>query len=65
MTYLFTEILMIGWHSDIEEALWKKTRAKKLKIQRKYMTSTSLLMFSPEFSLEKELCNTSFLSSHT
>ena len=64
MAYLFTEILMITWHSDIEEALWKN-QGKKLKIQRKYMTSTSLLMFSPEFSLEKELCNTSFLSSHT
>ena len=29
------------------------------------MTSTSLLMFSPEFSLERELFNTSVLSSHT
>ena len=29
------------------------------------MTSTSLLMFSPEFSLERELLNTSVLSSHT
>ena len=29
------------------------------------MTSTSLLMFSPEFSLERELCNTSVLSSHS
>ena len=25
------------------------------------MTSTSLLMFSPEFSLKRELCNTSVL----
>ena len=30
MAYLFTEILMISWHSDIEEALWKK-RGQKIK----------------------------------
>ena len=36
----------------------KKPRAIKL-------TSTSLLMFSPEFRLEGELCNTSVSSSHT
>ena len=29
------------------------------------MTLTSLLMFSPEFNLKKELCNTSVISSHT
>ena len=29
------------------------------------MTSTNLLMFSPEFSLERELYETSVLSSHT
>ena len=29
------------------------------------MTLTSLLMFSPEFNLERELYNTSVLSSHT
>ena len=29
------------------------------------MTSTSLLMFSPELSLYRELCNTSILASHT
>ena len=28
MAYLFTEILMINWHSDIEEALWKKPGQK-------------------------------------
>ena len=43
----------------------KKNRAVKLKIQEKHMTSTSLLMFSPEFNLKRELCNTSVLSSHT
>ena len=43
----------------------KKTGAIKLKIQAKYMTSTSLLMFSPEFSLEREVYDTSVLSSHT
>ena len=43
----------------------KKPRAIKLKIQEKHMTLTSLLMFSPEFSLEGKLCNTSVLSSHT
>ena len=43
----------------------KKTRAIKLKIQEKHMTSTSLLMFSPEFSLERELYDTSVLSSHS
>ena len=42
----------------------RKTRAIKLKIQEKHMTLTSLLMFSPEFNLEGELCNTSVLSSH-
>ena len=41
----------------------KKTQSNK--IQEKHMTSTSLLMFSPEFSLKGELCNTSVLSSHT
>ena len=29
------------------------------------MTSTSLLMFSPEFNVARELCNASVLSSHT
>ena len=29
------------------------------------MTLTSLLMFSPELNLERELCNTSVLSPHT
>ena len=29
------------------------------------MTSISLLVFSPEFILEKELCNTSVLSSQS
>ena len=43
----------------------KKTRAIKLKIQEKQMTSTSLLMFLIEFSLERELRNTPVLSSHT
>ena len=31
----------------------KKTRAIKLNIQEKHMTLTSLLMFSPVFSLER------------
>ena len=43
----------------------KKTRAIKLKIQENHMTSTILLMFSPEFNLERELCNTFVLSSYT
>ena len=43
----------------------KKTGAIKLKIQAKHMTSTSLLKFSPELSLERELYDTSVLSSHT
>ena len=43
----------------------KKTGAIKLKIQVKLMKSTSLLMFSPELSLERELYDTSVLSSHT
>ena len=43
----------------------KKTGAIKLKIQAKHMTSTSLLMFSPELSLEREVYDTSVLSSHT
>ena len=42
----------------------KKSKAKRSKIQEKHMTSTSLLMFSPEFNLERELWNTSVLSSH-
>ena len=50
---------------DIKEALWKKTRVIKLKIQEKHMTLTSLLMFSSEFNLERELYNTSVLPSHT
>lgn len=29
------------------------------------MTLTSIPMFSPEFNLERKLCNTSVLSSHT
>ena len=43
----------------------EKTRSIKLKIQGKHMTSTSLLMFSLEFLLERELCNTSVLSSQS
>ena len=39
----------------------KKTKAIKVKIQENF----SLLMFSTEFNLERELCNTSVLSSHT
>ena len=35
----------------------KKTRAIKLKIQERQMTSTSLLI-SPEFDLERELTTT-------
>ena len=42
----------------------EETRAIKLKIQEKHMTLTSLLMFSPELNLERELCNTSVLSPH-
>ena len=65
MAYLFTEILIISWHTDIKEALWKKTRAIKLKIQEKYIIFTSLLIFSPEFNQERELSNSSVLFSHT
>ena len=43
----------------------KKTKGIKLKFQGKHMTSTCLLMFTPEFSLEREICNTLDLSSHT
>ena len=53
MAFLFTEVLVIF-----------KTRAIKLKIQERQMTSTSLLI-SPGFDLERELYNTSVLSSHT
>ena len=42
----------------------KKTRAKKLKIQEKHTTSTSLLMFSPEFNLERALQRFRFIFSH-
>ena len=45
--------------------LVKKKRAIKSKIQEEHMTLTSLLMFSPELNPERELCNTSVLSSHT
>ena len=60
MACLFTEILFIkrGFFE-------KKTRARKLKIQGKHMTLTSLLIFSPGFNQERELCNTSVVSSHT
>ena len=43
----------------------KKTRAIKLNVLEEHMTLTSLLMFSPEFNMERRLCNTSVLSSHT
>ena len=43
----------------------QKTWAVKLKIQEKHMTLPSILMFSPEFKLERELCNTSVLSSQS
>ena len=66
MAYIFTEILIISWHPEIFKSFCEKTRAIKLKIQETHRTLTSLLMFSPEFILERELCNTSdFLSSHT
>ena len=42
--------------------MWKKTRAIKLKIQEKHMILICLLMFSPEFNLEWELCKTCVLS---
>ena len=50
---------------EYKRSFVEKTRAITSKIQEKHMTSTSLLMFSPEFSLERELFNTSVLSSHT
>ena len=49
-------------HRDIKEALWKKTRAIKLKIQKKHITLTNLLMFSPEFCTDTDI---QYLSSHT
>ena len=42
----------------------RKTRKIKLKIQEKHMTLSSLLMFLPEFNLERKLCKTSVLSFH-
>ena len=42
----------------------RKTREIKLKIQEKHMTLSSLLMFLPEFNLDRELCKTSVLSSN-
>ena len=39
-----------------------KNKKIKLKIQEKNMILTCLLMFSPEFNLEWELCKTSVLS---
>ena len=41
-----------------------KNREIKLKIQAKHMTLTSLLIFSAEFNVERELYNTSGLSGH-
>ena len=41
-----------------------KNKEIKLKIQEKYMTLTSLLIFSAEFNVERELYNTSGLSGH-
>ena len=41
-----------------------KNREIKLKIQEKYMTLTSLLIFSAEFIVERELYTTSGLSCH-
>ena len=47
-------------HRDIKEALWKKKKNGKMKfkIQEKHLTLPSILMFSPEFNLEKEFCIT-------
>ena len=54
-----------GFNQRYEIGFVEKTRDTKLKIQENHMTLTSILMFSPEFSLKKELCNTSVsLSSH-
>ena len=61
MAYLFTEILIISWHTEISKRLCGN-QGNKIKIQEKHMTFTSLLMFSPEFKLERELCKTSVLS---
>ena len=41
-----------------------KNKEIKLKIQEKYMTLTSLLIFSAEFNVERELYTTSGLSCH-
>ena len=66
MASLLSEILTISYSTQrCKRGFVKNTRAIKFKIQEKHMTSTSLLMFSPEFSLKGELCNTSVLSSHT
>ena len=54
----------LGGTQRYKRSLLKNPRAIKLKIQEKHMTSTSLLMFSPEFSLEGELCNTCFIFSN-
>ena len=31
MAYLFTETLVISWHTDIKKALWKKKQGNKIK----------------------------------
>ena len=60
MAYLFTEILIIIIGTQrCKRGFVKKTKARKLKIQEKHVTFTSLLFFSLEFNLERELCNIS------
>ena len=55
MTYLFTEILMIGWHAEIEKRLCKKTKATELQIWKNHTT-----LLTPAHLT----CNTLVLSSH-
>ena len=33
MAYLFTETLVISWHTDIKKALWKKKKKQGNKIK--------------------------------
>ena len=66
MASLLSEILTISHSTQrYKRGFVKNTRAIEFKIQEKHMTSTSLLMFSPEFNLKRELYNISVLSSHT
>ena len=63
MTYHFTEILMIGWHAEIEKRLRKKTKATELQIWKNHTTLLTPAHLT-SISGKRILQHFSFIFSH-